>query len=184
MFTNATSYIHAILSLHLKQGDIAIDATAGNGWDTEHMARLVGGSGKVYGFDVQQIALDVTTARLTQAGLSADLFLAGHETMKVHVPPEHHKRVAAVTFNLGYLPGGNKDVTTLASTTAIALQQAQELLAPGGVIAIACYQHAEGKKEIEGIRAALQQFVQEEYTCTETIFINQRGTPPVVFIVT
>lgn len=184
MFHNATTYIHTLLAAHLKNGDVVIDATIGNGWDTEHMAKLVGGSGKVYGFDVQQIALDVTTARLANAGCSAELFLAGHETMIEHVLAQHHKKIAAVTFNLGYLPGGNKDVTTQAHTTQRAIQQAKELLQPNGMLAIACYQHAEGKKELEIIRTTLQQFPQEEYTCTETVFINQKGTPPVVFIVT
>ena len=50
-------------------GDIAIDATCGNGNDTLALAKLVfadGGQGLIYAFDLQQIALKNTSALLDQ----------------------------------------------------------------------------------------------------------------------
>ena len=50
-------------------GDIAIDATCGNGNDTLALAELLfadGGQGLIYAFDLQQIALKNTSALLDQ----------------------------------------------------------------------------------------------------------------------
>ena len=95
----------------------------------------------------------------------------------------HAGRVRAVTFNLGYLPGGDKAVTTTVSTTLQALEQAFFLLAANGVITIVCYTHPEGLAEYDAIRTALAARSQEHYTCTEVTFINQQGSPPTVFVV-
>ncbi len=38
----------------LLPGDIAVDATMGNGHDTQMLCELVGESGHVYAFDVQE----------------------------------------------------------------------------------------------------------------------------------
>ena len=52
-------------------------------------------------------------------------------------------------FNLGYLPGGDKRITTLRETTLPAVDAALDLLNDGGIILIAISPgHAEG--EIEG----------------------------------
>ena len=41
-----------------------MDATVGNGHDTVFLARLVGETGKVIGFDIQEQAIKNTTERL------------------------------------------------------------------------------------------------------------------------
>ena len=51
----------------LREGDVAVDATMGNGGDTAFLCKLVGETGHVYAFDVQQEALDRTAARWTAA---------------------------------------------------------------------------------------------------------------------
>lgn len=53
----------------LLPGDIAVDATMGNGHDTQMLCELVGESGHVYAFDVQEQAVANTRARLEEAGL-------------------------------------------------------------------------------------------------------------------
>lgn len=49
-----TEYYHHFLRDYIREGDICVDATAGNGGDTEFLCRLAGESGKVYAFDVQE----------------------------------------------------------------------------------------------------------------------------------
>lgn len=44
-----------------------------------------------------------------------------------------------VAFNLGYLPGGDKTVITMAETTALALEAAERIVVPGGLISIVVY---------------------------------------------
>ncbi|MDH5785582.1 MAG: 16S rRNA (cytosine(1402)-N(4))-methyltransferase [Chromatiales bacterium] len=148
--------VHQLLARLLQPGDIAIDATVGNGHDTLFLARCVGAGGKVYGFDIQQQALDSAWQRLEQAGETGpvSLYHAGHETMRFVVPASVQGRVRAVMFNLGYLPGGDKGRTTSASTTLAALQAALGLLAPGGVISLLAYTgHPGGRDEAELVKS-------------------------------
>jgi len=44
-----------------------------------------------------------------------------------------------VAFNLGYLPGGDKDIITVSETTSLALEAAKRILMPGGLISIVVY---------------------------------------------
>ena len=59
---------------HVKEGDICIDATAGNGNDTLVLCELVGDAGKVFAFDIQEMAVKNTRERLEkQAANTSDL---------------------------------------------------------------------------------------------------------------
>lgn len=183
MFDNAVSFIHYLLEASLKPGDIVIDATLGNGWDAALLARCVGPAGTLYGFDIQQVAIDVTRVRLRETKADARLYLAGHETMMEHVDKAHVGKVRAVTFNLGYLPGGDKTITTHAETTHAALAAARDLIADNGIISLVCYHHNEGERELALLREYLATWPQNRYTCTETQFVNQQNTPPVAFFI-
>jgi SAM-dependent methyltransferase len=134
----ARSYLH--------EGDRAIDATCGNGSDTQLLAELVGESGRVWAFDIQQAAIDRTTRRLTESGVAdrVELICSGHETLAERVP----SGITLVVFNLGYLPGGERGIITRPETTARALDMALEVLKPGGVLAITIYPgHVGGEHE-------------------------------------
>ena len=121
----------------LREGDVAVDATMGNGGDTAFLCKLVGKTGHVYAFDVQQEALDRTAARLEEAGMRsrATLILAGHETMRDHVPVSPR----VVMFNLGWLPGAEHVVTTKTETTMQAAEAALDLVLPDGFVSICIY---------------------------------------------
>ena len=134
----------------LREGDVAIDATMGNGHDTQFLCELVGEGGRVYAFDVQQSAIDNTAARLEAAGFSerATLILDGHQNMALHVK----EPVRAVMFNLGWLPGAAHAVTTKVETTLEAVNAAAQLLVSGGVMTICVYPgHEEGTRELSAL---------------------------------
>lgn len=178
------SYVHTFLRAAITPGDVVVDATAGNGHDTLFLAKCVGSSGVVYAFDIQSAALEAT-ARITE-NVDADvrLRLAGHEHMAEHVDAVHHGSIRAVVFNLGYLPSGDKAVTTTADTTTTAVQQAIDLLAPNGVLAIVCYLHDQGRVEYDALLSALAALPQHSASVLECRFRNQQGNPPVAFVVT
>lgn len=133
---------HLLLRHFVRPGDRAVDATCGNGNDTLLLAELVGAAGRVWAFDIQQEAVDGTARRLAAGGLSerVTLVAAGHETMAEQVDAG----LNAVVFNLGYLPGGDRSVITRPETTGAALEQALDLLAPGGVVALTVYPGHDG----------------------------------------
>jgi 16S rRNA C1402 N4-methylase RsmH len=182
-YENAVGYVHSMLGSTLREGDVAIDATVGNGWDTALMADLVGAEGVVYGFDVQSVAIDVTQSRTSGCPATVRLFLHGHESMSECIDPEHVEKVKAITFNLGYLPGGDKEISTHVDTTRRGLDEARRLLSPTGIITVVCYRHSEGERELGVVRELLSMWTQEKYTVVEVSFVNQRGNPPIVFVV-
>jgi len=184
MYDNAVTYVHNVLGSVLREGDVAVDATMGNGWDTALMADLVGESGTIYGFDIQEVAVEVTRSRTSGCLATVRLHQQGHETMSAAIDGPHQGHVRAVTFNLGYLPGGDKQIMTHADTTLRGLSEARSVLAPDGVITVVCYRHAEGERELALVRGELASWPQDRYTVIEVDFINQKGTPPIVFVVT
>ncbi len=48
-----TEQVHQHIEKILQSGDIAIDATTGNGHDTLFLAQCIGKTGAIFAFDVQ-----------------------------------------------------------------------------------------------------------------------------------
>lgn len=145
----ATELAHLLLRPSLRPGDWAVDATTGNGHDTLFLAQCVGSSGRVYGFDVQATALDSTAERIGR-NAQVTLIRDGHENMSQHLPAPMHGKLAAIMFNLGYLPGTDKKVITRAQTTLAALKQAVGLIRLGGVVSALVYPgHPGGAEEAD-----------------------------------
>lgn len=148
---------HQWVQRNLTVGAIAIDATVGNGNDTVFLARQVAPAGWVYGFDIQPTAIHHTREKLQQAGVlnHTQLFLSSHANMQQLIPTAQHGNIAAIMFNLGYLPGADKRIITQTASTLIALNAALSLLAVGGILTILAYPgHAGGDDEA----AAVQQW--------------------------
>ena len=122
------------LSQHLRRGGVAVDFTMGNGHDTQYLCNAVYGGeaapGKVYAFDIQQAAVDSTARLLRESGTPENytLICASHDRVAEFV----HEPFDAWVFNLGWLPGSDKKVTTQRSSTLPAIEAAVSLLAPGG----------------------------------------------------
>jgi predicted methyltransferase len=147
-----TAIAHDAVRQVLKPGDRAIDATAGNGRDTLFLATTVAPDGRVMAFDIQAAAIENTGRLLRETGLDAmaDLRLVGHERLADTVPPDWPGTVAAVMFNLGYLPGGDHTLITRAATTISALDAASRVLAPGGVLSVLLYPDHDGAADEVG----------------------------------
>lgn len=166
-----------LVSLTVRPGEQAVDATAGNGRDTLLLARLVGPHGKVYAFDIQQEALERTAAALEAEGMRERVILipAGHQTLARHVRDE----VAAVMFNLGYLPGGNHRIVTRGETTVEGLRAALSLLRPGGLVSVVVYPgHRGGIAEKRALKGFSRGLDQKRFACAWTVLANQAHHPP------
>ena len=171
-----------ILRQVLSEGDEAVDATMGNGHDTEALCRLVGPAGHVYAFDIQAQAVEKTGMRLREADLAdrASLFHTGHEHMKENVPHP----VRTVMFNLGWLPGGDHQVTSRLQTTLSAAEQALDLLLPGGVLLICVYPgHEEGAREREALIRYLSSLPPQRFNVLRQTFLNAGPGAPECLVV-
>ncbi len=178
----AVEFSHFLVSNTLQNGDIAVDATAGNGNDTLKLARLVGKTGSVYAFDIQQGALDNTARLLVDNEMRSrvELIRDGHEKMDQYV----ESGVGAVMFNLGYLPGGDHGLITSPGTTVAAVYKALDILRRGGVITIVCYTgHEGGGEERDALLGELAHLSQSEYQVVHYAFVNQINNPPELFAV-
>ena len=122
----------------IRPGDLVIDATAGNGHDTVFLAECAGEAGRVLAFDVQEAALTSARQRVESAGFAkrVEFFHESHAEMGNHASTGS---VAAIMFNLGYLPGEDHELTTEVDETLAALASAARLLRHGGVLSIVCY---------------------------------------------
>ncbi|MEM7673639.1 MAG: class I SAM-dependent methyltransferase [Verrucomicrobiota bacterium] len=176
-----TERVHAALSEKLQPGDFAVDATMGNGHDTLHLSKLIGPDGKVWAFDIQDAALERTRERLEQAHqVNASLICANHSELEKHLPRDALGVIKAVVFNLGYLPGQDKSITTEASSTLAAIQSAIRVLAQGGVLEILCYTgHSQGLEEWLALETWISNRLPESVTVSIMSPYDATRRPPV-----
>ena len=154
-----THILHTLLGEVIRQGDTVIDATAGNGHDTVFLAEAVGPDGRVIAVDIQEKAIQSTADRLHDAGLRdrVDLRQCSHAKLRELTPDGS---IAAIVFNLGYLPGADHAVITEPETTVAALTASACLLKPDGVLAVICYPgHAGGDSEAKAVQEFFQKTV-------------------------
>lgn len=172
----------------LRPGDIAIDATCGNGWDTLALAKLclTPSEGKVYAFDIQASAIE-STKKLVEQELSTEmnnrieLHQGSHDSFPSWI---EHGSVKLIVYNLGYLPGGgNKGLTTLASSTISSLEHALKLIAPGGAISMTCYPgHPEGVVEESRLIAFAAALDPRRWSCCHHRWLNRHQSPSLLLI--
>jgi SAM-dependent methyltransferase len=178
----AVALSHFFLGERVEPGDRVADATCGNGHDTLFLARLVGPGGKVWAFDLQEKALVNTRALLDEAGCLAqtELVAAGHERLAEFVG----EPLKAALFNLGYLPGGDKNFITRPEQTLAALDQAAHLLLPGGIINVCVYTgHPGGAEEGEAVEQWAAGLAPATFNVWMSRQINRPSSAPYVVII-
>ncbi|SFL64036.1 Putative rRNA methylase [Paenibacillus sp. 1_12] len=176
------NYSHKLVEQLVQPGETVVDATAGNGGDTLFLAKLVGNEGTVHAFDIQQQAINATKQRLDQEQPDYShvrLHLCSHAELESRVPEAAQRRIGAVMFNLGYLPGGDHQAVTAPSATIPALQAAAASLRKGGILTIVLYTgHQGGEEEAAAVRSWAEQLPQKQFQVLEYRFMNQRNHPP------
>lgn len=170
----------------LRQGDIGLDATVGNGHDTLFLAQQVGSLGRVYGFDVQAAAISRTKERVFDAGLqdTVTLFQTGHENLAVVLKSKKVPHVMGAMFNLGYLPSSDKSIQTLPETTLFALQGCLDVLKPEGRMTIIAYPgHAGGEVEEKIVKHWCEELPSSTYQFQAVIPKKSSRLPPELWLI-
>lgn len=182
IFNNIHALTKLLLQEHLEKGDHVVDATVGHGKDAIKLLNCIGKSGFLYGFDIQEDAIESAREVMKKDGYSNfKLFLKIHDQMTDEIPKES---VKVIMFNLGYLPKADKSVTTLLESTKKAIHSGLTLLKRSGLLIVACYPgHEEGLKEYEGLLTELSDLYQKNYNVFHGHFINQRNNPPAIFVI-
>ena len=179
---SALQIIHHVLELHVQNGDLCIDATAGRGRDTLFLSNLAGDAGHVTAFDIQQEAVDSTRELLLQNHKSNfDVILDSHANMQNYFQPE---TISCITFNFGWLPNGNHNIFTKPESSIQAIQQGLQLLKPDGIMTLILYYGREtGFQERDALLEFLPTLDSDFYTVVEMPFVNRQNCPPIPIVI-
>jgi len=172
------------LALHMCQAYVdkdgaAVDATCGNGNDTLWLAKRCK---KVYAFDIQDNAIEATAKLLQTEGQSNVVLIKdSHENMREYVK----EKPCIIVFNLGFLPGGDKGITTNREGSMRAIESALEILAVGGVLCVTMYPgHPEGALEQARILEWAKALDSRKYHAVFANMLNQSERAPQVIWIT
>jgi hypothetical protein len=141
--------------------------------------------GGVIGIDIQQVAISRTNDLLR-------LHFSEEDRARIHLycqshtdfPPLAQKNpIRLIVYNLGYLPKGNKQMTTMTQNTLISVGNALDLVVPGGAVSITCYPgHEEGLREEKAVLEEVSNLCSATWNvCTHT-FSNRPLAPSLIFI--
>ncbi|MFD3157140.1 tRNA (mnm(5)s(2)U34)-methyltransferase [Haloimpatiens sp. FM7330] len=178
MFKYATSVselAHGVIKNYCCKFDVAVDATLGNGHDTDFLKQLFS---KVYSFDIQKEAVE--NYKNKENNKNVVVIHDSHEFLNKYVKEE----IDCVIYNLGYLPGANKNITTLSESTVKSVKQSLELLDTNGIIALCIYWgHDEGKKEKDSVINLVKQLPKNKYGVIMHTFLNRNNNPPILIVI-
>ena len=178
-----TNWVHHFLEDHVQPGDICMDATMGNGNDTALLSRLVGEKGRVVAFDIQQMAIDNTRERLKkeECPQNYELVLDSHETMGDYA---EENTVSCITFNLGYLPGGDHSKATKGESSIRAIETGLALLKKKGLMTVCIYSGGDsGFEEKDAVLAHLKALDPKKYLVIVSEYANRPNNPPIPVLV-
>jgi len=168
---------------HLAPGDTAIDATCGNGRDTLFLAQLP--LLALFSLDIQLEAIEKTRNLLTEQLNEMELQRVclcqmSHADLR-SVPCAERPRL--IVYNLGYLPGGDKSITTKTESTLASIESALSILGDSGAVSITCYPgHDEGKKEEEALLDFVSALPSNAWEVRHHRWLNRPSSPNLLWI--
>ncbi|MGL4739526.1 MAG: tRNA (mnm(5)s(2)U34)-methyltransferase [Sarcina sp.] len=178
MFNYINSFnniLHNIISANkIGENKIAIDATLGNGYDTDFLKDQFE---KVYSFDIQEKAINLYKEKNIK---NVEVILDSHANFDMYIK----EPVDCIVYNLGYLPGANKHITTTVNSTILSIEKGLTLLKSNGLMFIAMYPgHDEGAKEKEEILKLAKKLSTKHYGVLYQEFINRPNNPPCLLVI-
>jgi hypothetical protein len=171
---DVNSLSHYIIKNFCGNFNCAIDATLGNGYDTDFLSDIFS---KVYSFDIQESTIN---SYKTKDRTNVILINDSHENFKNYI----NEKVNCIMYNLGFLPGGDKTITTKWQSTLISLENGLKVLESGAIITISLYRgHDEGKKEENIILNFVKNLPKNKYGVMLHSFINRDNNPPILIVI-
>ena len=161
---------HLLLANQVKKDHILVDATMGNGHDTLYLSSL---AQHVYSFDIQQKALDSTYEKVSHLS-NVSLILDSFENIFNHV-----STFDGIVFNLGYLPNGDKSITTIGETTLFTVKKILSTLEHVYMVIVVYPGHLEGQYESK----LLDEFVLSLTIPVIKIQVENRKNAPYIYFI-
>lgn len=169
-----TELSHYIISNFVKYKGVALDATLGNGGDCDFLSENFQ---KVYAFDIQSSAIENYKNRNKN---NVNLILDSHENIEEYINEE----IDVAIYNLGFLPGGDKEITTLAESTLKSIKETLKILKNGGFALIAVYVgHNEGQRESEELLKYASSLPKNSFGVMLHRVINRSENAPYLLVI-
>ena len=170
--SDVSNLSHNIVKSYCKDFNVAVDATLGNGNDADFLR-------EVYAFDIQKCAVEKYKEKIKN-NKNIIVVNDSHHKFEKYIQEE----VNCFMYNLGYLPGGDKKITTVTKTTLMSIKNSLELLSHGGIITISIYHgHDEGKKEKEKVLELLSSLPKNKYGVLLHTFYNRNSDAPILAVI-
>lgn len=157
---------------------VAADMTVGAGNDSLYILENTKVE-RLYGFDIQKEA-EIKAKKLIGEDLRFIFNLASHDQIENYVK----ENLDLAIYNLGYLPGGNKEITTKYQTTIKSLEKTLDLLNKDGIVILTIYPgHPAGKVESEELEKFLAKIDPKKYAVMKLSYQNRPKNPPYIIVI-
>lgn len=171
---NISDLSHYIIKGFISNKEIAIDATLGNGYDSDFLSKNFK---KVYSFDIQKEACDKYKEKNIK---NVEVINDSHHLFKKYI----NEKVDCIMYNLGFLPGGNKEITTLHETSLASIKEGLDILNNGGIMTICIYRgHNEGKIEESCILEYLKNLPKNQFGVMVQSYLNRQDISPLLVVI-
>lgn len=171
---NITDLSHYIIENFVDNKGIALDGTLGNGGDCDFLSKIFD---KVYAFDIQNEVIENYRNKNIH---NVNLILDSHSNVKKHIK----EQLDVAIFNLGFLPGGNKNITTMVDSTLKAIEDTLSLIKSGSILIIVVYPgHGEGKKESDALLNYTKALPKNEFGVMIHKVINRSEYAPYMLVI-
>lgn len=178
IINNTKTLINFLVKNYIEKVNCAVDMTVGNGYNSKMILDNLKPE-KLYCFDIQKNAIE-NTAKLLKNYSNYILILDSHTNFLNYVK----EKIDFAIYNLGYLPNGDKTITTNALDVEESLSKLLENLNEKATVLITFYTgHDSGLVESEKIGKFLNKLNQKEFTVLEFNFKNQKNNPPYVVMI-
>ena len=178
VINNTKTLIDFFISNYVSNVNVAVDMTLGNGYDSKLILEKLNPK-KLYSFDIQSVAIE-NSKKLLSNYKNYHLILDSHSNFDKYIS----EKIDFAMYNLGYLPKGDKNITTNFTDVSISLKKLLVQLNNQGIVFITFYVgHSFGKYESEKIPSMLQDLNQKEYSVLKFTFENHINNPLFVIMI-
>lgn len=173
IINNPVKLSHYLIENRVENNIRACDMTAGNGKDSKFI--LDNKNPKIlYAFDIQKLSQERCEKLIGQRE-NFKFILDDHKNIEKYI----EEKIDLFIYNLGFLPKGDKSITTNYKSVIQSLKSCLDLLNENGIILITFYPgHDEGKNEEKYVGEFLKNLDQKTFQVIKYNFYNQINNPP------
>ncbi len=171
-FYKITDLTKRILLENVENKNVSVDFTLGHGNDALFLSSHFD---MVYAFDIQRQCIEEFRSMNLK---NVKLILDTHANLDKHIDS-----FDCGMYNLGYLPNGNKMITTLSESTIISLSKAVNIMNVGGFISVVLYVgHEKGIIESKEVLNFCSRLCNKSFNVAYLNLINKNSPPSLVLI--